>query len=322
MRRGGRFRAGRSSRDTANGIDQREAEERPRNDGGYTARMAEVAEPERSIEMTDATQASMLHYEVYGGRGPHMLLVHGFLSSRAQWLLNIEAASAFARPVVVELLGHGRSPSPDDPAAYTPSSYVEHFERVRATVGCERWLVVGQSLGAALTLRYALDRPDRLLAHVFTNSNSALAEDGWAGRVRPAMEAQARRLESEGRTVLDDHPLNPARGGRLPAEVRAAFVEDGALLNVRGVASTGLHTVPGSSSRQRITENRVPTLLVVGERETRFAGHRQYAEAMMPSLTVVGLAAGHAVNIDAAEAFNTALTDFCTKQMERAGTET
>ncbi len=171
-----------------------------------------------------------------------------------------------------------------------------------------------------LRLHYALDRPERVLAHVFTNSNSALAQENWAERVRPAMEAQARRLQADGRRALDEHPLNPVRGGRLPPPLRAAFTEDSARLDPRGVANTGLYTVPDSSSRGRVMENRVPTLLVVGEREGRFAGHRHYAEEMMPLLAVVGLDAGHAVNIEAAEAFNAAVTDFCAEQMERAAT--
>jgi pimeloyl-ACP methyl ester carboxylesterase len=255
--------------------------------------------------------APRLHYEVHGERGPFMLLVHGFLSSRAQWALNVEALSAFSRPVVAELFGHGRSSAPDDPTLYTPSHYVLEFERIRRALGAERWLVVGQSLGAALTLRYALDHPERVAAHVFTNSNSALAEDRWADAVRPALEAQARRLQAEGRRALDEHPLNPSRGSRLPAVVRAAFVVDSALLDPLGVANTGLHTVPESSVRARVRENRVPTLLVAGEREVRFAAHRRFAEETMPLLRVAGLDAGHAVNIEAAAAFNAAVTAFC-----------
>jgi len=37
-----------------------------------------------------------------------LLLVHGFLSSRAHWILNLEALSANFCPVVIELLGHAR----------------------------------------------------------------------------------------------------------------------------------------------------------------------------------------------------------------------
>ena len=251
-----------------------------------------------------------LYYDVHDGDGPYVLLVHGFLSSRAQWTPNIEALRTVSRPVVVELLGHARSPSPDDAAAYTPDGYVRAFERIRDDLGVERWFICGQSLGAALTLRYALDHPGRVIAQIFTNSTSALAEDGWAAQVRPAMEAQAARLEQHGRAVLDAHPLNPARSRRLDPALRAEFERDVALHSPQGLAMTGLHTVPASSVRGRTGENTVPALLVVGEREARFEQHRRFAESTMPHLTVVGLDGGHAVNIDAAAAFDAAVVGF------------
>src|SRR5690349_20972563 len=121
------------------------------------------------------TAREMLHVEIHGGEGPLLLLVHGMLASRAQWQLNLPALRRVCRPVVVELLGHGRSPAPTHPDPYRPSAYVLEFERIRAELGAERWILCGQSLGAALTLRYALDHPERVQAQIFTNSNSAFA---------------------------------------------------------------------------------------------------------------------------------------------------
>lgn len=246
----------------------------------------------------------LLHYDVHGSGGPHLLLVHGMLSSRAQWLANMPALSSFCRPVVVELLGHGRSPSPDDPGLYTPQAYVAHFERLREFLDVDRWLICGQSLGAALTLRYGLDHPERVIAHVFTNSTSALADSRWRTAVTPLMRVSAARLQRDGRKAIDDHPLNPGRASRLPAAVRDALVEDTRLHDPRGIALTGLHTVPDSPVRDRVAANTVPSLLVVGEREERFRQYRAFAERHMPLLSVVGLDAGHAVNAEAALAFN------------------
>jgi pimeloyl-ACP methyl ester carboxylesterase len=260
----------------------------------------------------------LLHYEVHGAGGPYLLLVHGMLSSRAQWLANISALSGFCRPVVVELFGHGRSPSPEDPPPYLPQGYVEEFERLRRALGVDRWLVCGQSLGAALTLRYALDHPGRVIAQVFTNSMSALASPGWSDYVRPLMQAQAERLESEGRRAIENHPLNPSRGSRLPAAVRDALVEDCLLHNLPGVAFTGLYTVPDSSVRSRIASNSVPSLLIVGEREERFREYRLFAEEHMPHLTITGFDAGHAVNAECFREFNRAVDDFLRPFVEDA----
>lgn len=238
-------------------------------------------------------------------------MVHGILSSRAQWLDNIPALSEFCRPVVVELLGHGRSPSPGEASRYTPDSYVQQFELLREELGADRWLICGASLGGALTLRYALDHPDRVIAHVFTNSMSALAAAGWREAVLPVMQAQADRLKRDGRAAIETHPLNPARASRIPAPVREALVADSRMHDPAGVALTGLHTVPGSSVRERVASNWVPTLLVVGEREERFRKYRMFAEEHLPHLTVAAFHAGHAVNAEAPADFNREVSQFC-----------
>jgi pimeloyl-ACP methyl ester carboxylesterase len=71
--------------------------------------------------------------------------------------------------------------------------------------------------------------------------------------------------------------------------------------------------VPDSSVRTRIGENRVPSLLVVGEREKRFLAHRDYARSHMPQLRIESTDAGHAVNIEAAEPFNRTVVEFLSR---------
>ncbi len=254
--------------------------------------------------------ATDLYAEVHGTTGPYLLLVHGMLASRAQWLANLDALSTVCRPVVVELYGHGRSPAPEQHAAYRPHAYVEQFERLRQHLRTERWLVCGQSLGAALTLRYALDHPARVAAHVFTNSLSALAEEGWAALVQPFAATQARLLDEHGRAAFEMFPMHPGRSRRMPEPIKAALVADCALHDPRGVALTCLHTIPKSPVRARVANTRIPTLLVCGDREERFAPYRDFAAITIPEVEVLRLDAGHAVNVEAAEQFNAAVLGF------------
>ena len=247
---------------------------------------------------------------MHGQQGPYLLLVHGFLSSRAHWLLNLQALGTSFRPVVIELFGHARSPTPDDAAAYSPDAYVEEFEAIRELLGADRWFVCGQSLGAALTLRYSLDHPDRVTAQVFTNSNSALAGGDWAKRVMPIMEAQAKQLEKDGRAALDSHPFRPTRSRRLPHAAKEALIGDYELHNPVGIARTAVHTIPYSSVRDRVATNQVPTLLVAGDREEGFRDQARFAEQAIPGISVAHLHTGHAVNIEDAPGFNAAVTDF------------
>jgi 2-succinyl-6-hydroxy-2,4-cyclohexadiene-1-carboxylate synthase len=251
-----------------------------------------------------------LHYEVHDGQGPFLLLVHGILSSRAQWALNLDALSMVTTPVVVELWGHGRSPAPDDPASYSPEGYIDAFEAVRSELGTDRWVVCGQSLGAALTLRYALERPQRVIAQVFTNSSSALADDAWRHGVEASLPQLVSDIETRGLDAVRALRIHPHRARRLPALVKDAIVADADALDLTGLINAFRYTVPASSVRDRVAETSVPTLLVAGRRERVFDSARLFAINTIAGLEVVDLDGGHAVNAEASAEFNTAVIDF------------
>ncbi len=250
-----------------------------------------------------------LHWEDHGGNGPPLLLVHGMLSSTAQWIYNVEPLKKVARPITVDLLGHGKSPAPMEPEAYAPGAYIAGFEAIREAIGADQWFICGQSFGATLTLRYALERPDRILGQVFTNSASALSRGDDAKRMVEGAAKQGKVLAA-GKAKVEDMPIHPLHAKRLDPIAREKLIEEAALINVASLALTFEHTLAGGSQADRFADTKVPTLLVVGTRETRFDPHRRFAEQVLPSLEVVDIDAGHAVNIDGAEAFNAAVAAF------------
>ena len=256
--------------------------------------------------------ASSLHVDVHLGGGPAILMVHGFLAGRALWRANLEALRAVATPVIVELYGHGRSPSPLDPFAYHPDAYVAAFEEIRRELSVDRWFVLGHSLGAALTLRYVLDHPDRVIAHVFTNSVSALAGPRWREAMMTNADAEADRILKHGLAHLERSSANPARSHRIVPAVREALAADMPLLQPLGVSATIRHTAPASTVRERIDGNTRPTLLVAGRKEKAFAEPCHFVQTAMPNLTVVHVDAGHSPNAETPDAFNDAAVLFIT----------
>jgi pimeloyl-ACP methyl ester carboxylesterase len=256
-----------------------------------------------------------LYFEEHAGEGPHLLLLHGFLSSRAQWRLNLAGFAAFSRPVVVELWGHGRSPAGPSPEHYRPDGYLRELERIRAAVGAERWLVCGQSLGASITLRYSLEHPERVIAQVFTNSNSALAtETQVRERLRDAAGA-IEEIETVGHPAIERLRVHPKHAKRLPEAVKEELVDDARILSPQAVADSYRYLNPIATVRDRAHEIAVPTMLACGRYEKRFAEARRFAEATIPDLETVDLDAGHAVNIEAAEAFDRHAGEFLRAQL-------
>lgn len=96
------------------------------------------------------------------GEGPVVILVHGIASSAATFERVIPQLSDHYRCIAIDLLGFGDSPAPPD-ATYTIE---EHVAAIKATIASLRlrapFILVGHSLGALLSARYAAQNP----AHV------------------------------------------------------------------------------------------------------------------------------------------------------------
>ncbi|MGP8119437.1 MAG: alpha/beta fold hydrolase, partial [Xanthobacteraceae bacterium] len=244
-----------------------------------------------------------------GGDGPHLLLVHGFLSSRAQWRPNLAALKQRVRPVIVELWGHGRSPVPDDPVAYRVTTYIDAFEAIRRELGVDRWLVCGQSFGAGLTIRYAHSHPAHVLGQIFTNSVSALSAPGEReGDAKRVVQADA--LESGGRAAIEALRFHPRFATRFAGDVKREMLEDAARIQPAAVANAIRYTTPQLSVVDCLGELKVPSLLVNGLWERPFQPLRDRAAKLLPSLEIVDLAGGHSINVEAPALFNDAVVRF------------
>jgi NAD+ synthase len=118
-----------------------------------------------------------LHY-VVDGDGPPVILIHGISASLADWWrLMPLLVSAGYRAIAVDLLGHGDSPKPQDPDAYTAENVYTSLEDWIDSLGLETpFYLVGHSLGGYMSLTYALNHPDRVRAMVLINPLYSLSQ--------------------------------------------------------------------------------------------------------------------------------------------------
>lgn len=252
----------------------------------------------------------MPYVEVHSdGLGPYLLLVHGFLSSRAQWRANLVSLQEFCRPVIIELWGHGRSPTPENSNAYSARSYIDTFEKIRQSLGAERWMICGQSFGAGLTIQYALTYPNKVFGHIFTNSISALSARDTLGN-NGDRAARAAALEAGGVAAIEALPFHPRLARRFTPNIQQEMIDDAAMISPTGVANAIRYTSPELSVIDHFAEIKVPTLLVNGVWEKAFQPLRYHAAEILPSLQVVDIEGGHSINVEAPALFNDAVKQF------------
>jgi len=140
----------------------------------------------------DAKGVKLRYVDV--GRGDPVVLVHGFSSSLDEnWKATgvIAALASDFRVVALDCRGHGNSDKPHDPAAYG-NEMSEDIARLMDHLGIRRAHIVGYSMGGAITGKFVVTHPDRVITATFGASAPRV---GWTPQQEQANDELATSLE-------------------------------------------------------------------------------------------------------------------------------
>lgn len=214
------------------------------------------------------------------GEDPPMLFVHGTAAFGA-FMAPLMARFPESWTIAFDRPGYGLS----GPFAYTEANLrgalTDAMEGVLDGLGIERVDLVGHSMGGHASIRFALERPDRVRRLVLVG-----AVPGFPGTrppvpfrllTVPVLNRVVRRLQPSGeegvlqtveifgeRAVIEDHPAFLCANVALaadPKSERAGFTEVNALMWIRGWRS------PYRIRPDELQRLRQPTLVIWGEHD-------------------------------------------------------
>lgn len=142
-----------------------------------------------------------------------IVFVHGLGSSAETWSQCMEILGSQFEVLAVDLLGHGHSPVPEDPEAYTRDLALADLDEVLGTLP-EPAVLVGHSLGGYLSLAHAVTRPGVAHAIVVINTGPGFRDpdkrEAWNERSRRnadkfGVPSQATNLNLQNDSVVMDH---------------------------------------------------------------------------------------------------------------------
>ena len=235
-----------------------------------------------------------------GGPGPTVLLGHGYSATGRMWDGQRAALGDGWRIISWDMRGHGQTESPSDPAQYSAALTVADMRALLGHCGVDRAVIGGLSLGGYVSLAFYLAHPEMVRALVICDSGpgyrNAEARAAWNTRAHE----RAAELESRGLEAL---------AGRS-REMREAI---GHHRSAQGLAhaARGMLAQEGSAVIDGLGAIRVPTLIIVGDRDEPFLAPCEYMAKKIPGARLEVIpGAGHSSNLDQPEIFNRVLRSF------------
>lgn len=123
-----------------------------------------------------------LWHEVYG-QGEPLVLLHGGLMTIPEMMPWITPLAKHRKVIALELQGHGRSPDSDRPLAL--ATCADDVAAVIDALGLKQADVAGQSFGADVALRVAIQHPNKVRRLIVIST--PFAKSGWYREARVGM---------------------------------------------------------------------------------------------------------------------------------------
>jgi pimeloyl-ACP methyl ester carboxylesterase len=290
-----------------------------RGSGVAAPREASVRPRAADVELVPRTiavgRARVYHYDV--GKGPAVVLVHGFNHHAEAWIRNIAPiAQAGFRVIAIDLPGFGRSGMP--PMRYSLKGYSAFLERLLDALELDRAHLVGNSMGGAIVLRTALDHPSRVIS--VTGVDSAGMFDAvprvWTLAATPVARLLMRPFLGN-RTLIQQSHRRAYHDGRLSSPLQVdriaeAYLQPGYKEHIMAMAESMFLAPEDELLWSRLPRIATPTLIVWGRQDrTLPVAHGYRAAHRIPgSELVIYDRCGHLPMYEKPDEFNRDLVAF------------
>ncbi|MBF2609606.1 2-succinyl-6-hydroxy-2,4-cyclohexadiene-1-carboxylate synthase [Listeria welshimeri] len=250
------------------------------------------------------------------GEKPVLLMLHGFTGSNKTFQESITHLEEHFSIVAPDLLGHGKTDSPDEIARYSIERIVDDLVTILQELKIMQCFVLGYSMGGRVATAFASAHPEMVRGLILVSSSPGLAQkDLQKSRVQ-ADNRLADMLESEGiRSFVDyweklalfdsQEVLSDELKKRIRLE-RLAQNPNGLAMSLRGMG-----TGKQPSYWNHLADFTFPVLLMTGSLDEKFEKIAQEMQQLIPNSTHVTVQnAGHAVYLEQPNIFLSQLTNW------------
>lgn len=268
---------------------------------------------ERSIQIRELS----IHVDMEGE--PHLptiVFLHGFTGSTATWREVREQFSGSYRTVAIDLTGHGKTTSPENPVRYSMEEQIEDLNKLIEQLSIQSFYLVGYSMGGRIALGYTIKYPERVRALVLESASPGLKEEVEREQRRNADALLAKKIIENGIQSFvekwENIPLFDSQKS-LPEkkreEVRAERLQQSEI----GLANSllGIGTGSQKSYWDTLQKLKKPVYLITGELDAKFVGIAREMENLLEKCRrSIVPDVGHAIHVENPCIFATMIKDY------------
>lgn len=103
-----------------------------------------------------------------------IIFLHGFTGQSSDWHFIFDKLNNKYLPIAIDLIGHGKSSSPDNPDYYSTDAITRQINRIIRSLGLKKIILVGYSMGGRAALSYCCKYNPDIRAAILESSTPGI----------------------------------------------------------------------------------------------------------------------------------------------------
>jgi 2-succinyl-6-hydroxy-2,4-cyclohexadiene-1-carboxylate synthase len=160
------------------------------------------------IITSDLVKINFEHFNSFDKQKDTILLVHGFTGSLEDWRDIYPHLDERFNYVGIDLIGHGKSDSPNDIKKYEPESLINQIEDILTQLSVNEVIILGYSMGGRVALNYAVSYPQKIKGLILESTSAGIKNERDRTERTESDEVLASYIEENGTEKFAERWMN------------------------------------------------------------------------------------------------------------------